>query len=89
MHLGIDDFIRSHSEFISRIVERCLLSPTNKMSRRTLSLLTNIFSITAKWIALQRSLLGSELDLDTAGIKTKQHQFDTLGTQTIVTDAIL
>lgn len=56
-----------------------MLSPTNQMSRRTLSLLTNIFSITARWIALQRSMLGSGLELDTGDIKKKQSEFTNLG----------
>lgn len=77
---GIEDFIKSHSEFLTQIVERCLLSPTNDQSKSTLALMTRIFGIIAHWVAMQRSMLGSGLELDTDAAKKKQSKIHSTGT---------
>lgn len=78
---SIEDFIKSHSEFLTQIVERCLLSPTNDQSKSTLALMTRIFGIIAHWVAMQRSMLGSGLELDTDAAKKKQSKIHSTGAE--------
>lgn len=39
----------------------------------------NIFSIITRWVAVQRSVVGSELELDTEEFKKKQSDLSAMG----------